>query len=249
MLDHRPAAHFEAHDQRLYEQLLEVARASALEQLSSGIAHEINQPLGAIATFAQTGKRMLARENPLVGAAIDVFQQISTQALSAGDEIHRIRASFTKPESRRSVCDPSRLLMETRPILDVLAARRDVPLQFDVPPGLPSVEVDPLQIQYVVLVLVQNAIDAASQCPNAQVDIALRHGSHAVRISVVDPGPGVPADARNKLFHPFKEKGVGLGLAAGQSIVQAHGGAIGFDAPDGGGSRFWFTLPVSSERT
>lgn len=235
----------EEHDLILYEQLMQVARASALQEITRDIAHEINQPLGAIATFAQTGKRMLSRQTPLVDAAINVLEQISTQALSAGEGIHRIRASFTKPDNVRVDCDPARLLLEVRPILDVLAAREGVSLEFNCEAGLPRVKVDPVLIQYVLLVLAQNAIEATRESPDPRVHVAAVRDAYSVLVSVDDVGCGVPSDFRDKLFHAFfttKANGAGLGLAAAHGIVDAHGGKMGYEDV-GGGSRFWFTVP------
>jgi C4-dicarboxylate-specific signal transduction histidine kinase len=249
MPDELLASLADEHALRLYEQLLQVARTSALEELSSGMAHELNQPLGAIATFAQAGKRMLRREQPLVVSTVDVLDQINTQALAAGDSIHRMRSLFAIPTGNRCLCEPRRMLEDVLPILEAIASREGVSLDTHLDSDLRSVLIDPVQIQYVLLVLAQNAVEAAPQNASSVVRIDITEDAYTTRVSVTDAGPGVPEDARDKLFRPFfttKRNCLGLGLASGRSVVEAHGGNIGYEHADGGGSRFWFSLPANA---
>src|SRR5208283_2823734 len=101
---------------------MEIARASALAEMASGIAHELNQPLGAIATFSQAGQRMLDRPEPMVGRAVDVFRQINLEALAAGEGIQRIRRLFGQELSKRTRCQLPELLAELQPVLDAMVA-------------------------------------------------------------------------------------------------------------------------------
>ena len=106
-----------------------------------------------------------------------------------------------------------------------------------------------LQVQYVLLVLTQNAIEAARRTDSSLVRIDVTGDAYAVRVAVTDSGSGVPHDARNKLFRPFfttKHTGVGLGLASSRSVVESHGGRIGYEEASGVGSRFWFSLPATT---
>lgn len=234
---------------KLYAQLSRVARVCALDELASGFAHELNQPLGAIATFAQAGRRMLLREQRPNDSVVDVLQQVSTQALVAGESIHRIRALFAIPVGNRVHCQPRDVLGDVRPILDAIASRGGAKAEVNLGSELPSVQIDPLQIQYVVLVLTQNAVEAARLTDTSLVRIDVTGDAYAIRLTVSDSGPGVPHAARNKLFRPFfttKRTGVGLGLASSRSVVESHGGRIGYEEAAGGGSQFWFSLPAAT---
>jgi C4-dicarboxylate-specific signal transduction histidine kinase len=235
----------------ILERLLQIARLSALEEMASGIAHELNQPLGAIATFSQAGERMLNRPEPMVKAALGVFQQISNEALGAGEGIRRIRRLFNHETSPRTPCQMQELLAELQPILEVLAHKAQGKLEVVTAPTLPSLPMDQARIQHVLFVLVQNAFDAAVQNGAVPlVKITLEADKYMLHTSVSDNGLGISAELRNQVFRPFfttKPSGTGLGLASSRSIVEAHGGTIGFDNVPAGGSRFWFRLPISND--
>jgi len=228
---------------------MEIARISALAEMASGIAHELNQPLGAIATFSQAGERMLNRPEPLVSHALDVFRQINAEALGAGEGIRRIRRLFDQEEVTRVRCQMPGLVTELRPVLEMLASRIKVRLQVDTGPPLPDVLIDRLRIQHVLFALVQNAFEASAQIAGTKpVRIVIGGDRYAVETSVTDSGAGVPTEIQGQLFRPFfttKPRGTGLGLASSRAIIEAHEGTIGFeDLPDGG-SRFWFRLPAA----
>ena len=236
--------------QVVYSQLMEIARIAALAEMASGLAHELNQPLGAIATFAQAGDRLLSRPEPLVTRAADVFKQISKEALCAGDAIKRIRRLYTNELSDSDRCQMTELVDQIRPIIDAVALTINACVQLDAPATLPDVRVDRLRIQHVLLALVQNAVEASaahSGTPIVQIDISATR--YTVETGVSDSGTGVPSDQTNRLFRPFfttKPRGKGLGLASSRAIVESHEGTMGFDANAAGGSRFWFRLPVET---
>ncbi len=235
----------------MFERLLEITRASALEEMASGMAHEINQPLGAITTFAQAGQRMLDRADPMLPQAIDVLQQISAQAMTAAEGIRRMRLLVNRDARQKTPHAIGDLIYELFPLLDTLAQRAGVELDLHVAHGLPSIEIDALRIQHVIFTLVQNAIEAATQGNDrATVGIRVTADRYGVEISVVDSGPGIPVTAREQIFRPFfttKSSGTGLGLASSRAIVEAHEGTIGFDDLPAGGTRFWVRLPVRAD--
>lgn len=228
---------------------MEIARLSALTELASGIAHEINQPLGAIATFAQAGERMLNREEPLVEETLDVLRQINDAALAAGEGIRRIRRLFDQDPSERSSCQIPELIDELKPVLELFAERVGGQLHIDISPGMPAVIADRLRIQQVLVALVQNACDAGALCDGApKITVSTSSDRYIVETSVRDSGPGVPKGIQRQLFRPFfttKQHGTGLGLASSRAIVEAHEGTMGFEELSAGGSRFWFRLPVA----
>jgi C4-dicarboxylate-specific signal transduction histidine kinase len=233
----------------ILHQLMEITRVSALAEMASGVAHELNQPLGAIATFSQAGERMLNRPDPLVGGALEVFRHINAAALGAGEGIQRIRRLFERKPSERSRCQMGELISEVRPILEALALRNEDCLQVVTAAALPDLLVDRLRIQHVLLALVQNAVDASvasSNTPMIRIDVSANR--YTVETGVSDSGTGVAAGLEDQLFRPFvttKPHGTGLGLASSRAIVESHEGSIGFDNLASGGSRFWFRLPVA----
>jgi len=231
----------------IVNQLMEIARISALAEMASGISHELNQPLGAIATFAQAGERLLNRPEPQLQKAIEVFRHINTEALSAGEGIRRIRRLYHQ-EPKRVPCPMGELIEEMRPVLAVLAARSRAELEIEMAPALPVLEVDRLKIQHVLFALVQNALDASQDSGAPRIRIEARADRYTVQISVSDNGCGIPAEVRDQLFRPFfttKPQGTGLGLASARAIIEAHEGTIGFENPPSGGSLFWFRLPLA----
>jgi two-component system sensor kinase FixL len=234
----------------LIEQLMAIARVSALEEMASGIAHELNQPLGAIATFSQAGERMLSRPQPMTAAAIEVLQHINREAMNAGDGIRRIRRLFDRSDTQRPLAKMSDLVSELQPVLTLLAERFGATLTVHCDDNLPSVAVDRLRIQHVLLTLVQNALEAP-RAPDSlnRVGIAVTCDRYTVMTAVTDSGLGVSEQHRSQVFRPFfttKGAGTGLGLASSRAIIESHEGTIGFDNVEGGGARFWFRLPALS---
>jgi two-component system sensor histidine kinase DctS len=232
----------------IVNQVIEITRSTALGEMASGIAHELNQPLGAIATFSQAGIRMLDRPEPMVARALDVFKQISQEALNAGEGIRRIRRLFDQEDLARAFYSMDDLIVEIRPVLDLLSRRYGGTLEFSPCSNSPAVSVDRVKIQHVVVSLVQNGFESAqngSEPPRVAVTVSQdRYGSET---SIIDSGPGIPEGTQNRLFKPFfttKPQGTGLGLASCHSIIEAHEGQIGFENHDGQGCRFWFRLPL-----
>lgn len=231
------------------DQVMEIARSAALAEMASGIAHELNQPLGAIATFSQAGIRMLDRPEPMVARALDVFKQISSEALNAGEGIRRIRRLFDQEDMVRSRCRMDELIGELQPVLDLLSKRCNGQVAFVPSQDSPYLSVDRLKIQHVLFSLVQNGFEAAAGAGSPPlVRIVLSNDRYAVETSILDSGPGIPAGSQPRLFKPFyttKSRGTGLGLASSHSILEAHQGSIGFENLAGGGCRFWFRLPAA----
>jgi C4-dicarboxylate-specific signal transduction histidine kinase len=241
----------QARTAQLLEQLLQIARLSALEEIASGMAHELNQPIGAITTFAQAARRMLDRPEPMIPPSVEVLEHISNEALNAGAGIRRIRSLFNGNPHGRVVCDISDVLAELRPVLDVLATRWKAQLALTVQPTIPEVAIDRLRIQHVLFTLGQNALEAPTRSgdpPN--VRIAIDGDRYGVRINIDDSGIGIAAADKARLFHPFfttKHNGTGLGLASSRAIIEAHDGTIGVeDIP--GGTRFWLRLPAATKQ-
>ncbi|HKE96531.1 MAG TPA: HAMP domain-containing sensor histidine kinase [Povalibacter sp.] len=248
--DTRPADNAGEPSAKLLEELLQIARSSALEEMASGIAHELNQPIGAIATFAQAGQRMLNRPQPMLQSAAEVLQHISDEALKAGDGIHRIRKLFDPDHSSRIDCHLADVIGELLPVLQLLARRAGASVSLVVGDHVPLVSVDRRRVQHVIYTLVQNALEACgSAAGDPQICIDVTGDRYAATTSVLDPGPGIAPEAQAHLFRPFfttKPNGTGLGLASSRAIVEAHHGTIGFDNAVCGSTRFWFRLPAAT---
>ena len=237
----------------LIEQVLDIARVSSLEEMASGFAHELNQPLGAITTFAQAAKRMLMRPDPMIKESLEVLEHISEEALKAGEGIRQIRRLFQRRASSRDTHSIADLVIELRPLLDPLAKRYNAQLDIGIAPGLPKVSVDKLRIQHVILALFLNAIEASKPGDTKPcVDIEVKADPYFVETSFTDRGVGIGPDARHHIFMPFfttKAHGTGLGLASSRAIIEAMGGTIGFEPATQGGTRFWFKIPTTAEHS
>ncbi|HMK84863.1 MAG TPA: HAMP domain-containing sensor histidine kinase [Steroidobacteraceae bacterium] len=233
----------------ILNQVIEITRSAALAEMASGVAHELNQPLGAIATFAQAGVRMLDRPEPMITRALEVLQSINQEALNAGEGIRRIRRLFDQEETDRRLCRMDELIAELEPVLDLLSVRFNGRLQVEPTPESPLVNVDRAKIQHVLFALVQNGFEAAAGgAVPPVVRVSMRCDRYQVETSVIDSGLGVPDDVQHRLFRPFyttKARGTGLGLASTRAILESHHGSIGFENLTEGGCRFWFRLPVA----
>jgi two-component system sensor kinase FixL len=233
----------------LLERLKTISRTSALEEMASGIAHELNQPLGAIVTFAQAGERILDRPEASIASAREVFQLISKEALAAADGIRNMRRLFNRNNLTKEPCDIGTVLHELTPVLELLAPQAEDELVIDIGAALPLVSVDSLRIQHVLFTLVQNAFESrvADSSTPLRVRVEVCGDRYGIEVGVVDSGCGISEQHRLQVFHPFfttKSQGTGLGLASARAIIEAHGGTIGFTRLEPSGTRFWFRLPA-----
>jgi two-component system sensor kinase FixL len=242
-----------ASERDLRDRLTHLTRISTVGEMASGIAHEVNQPLTAVATYAQACRRLIDAGEVEIADVQDVLERIAREALRAGDIIHRLRDMVRRQESRWREADLNELVRDVAQLAVVDAHQHDVRLSFDLVPDLPPVLADGVQVQQVVLNLIRNGIDAVGEAGPERREVRVRTGTDgpgSLRVSVEDEGGGVPAEVERQLFHPFfttKKGGMGMGLSISRSIVTAHQGRIGFERRPGGGSTFFFTLPVLDE--
>ncbi|WP_380180989.1 ATP-binding protein [Kalamiella sp. sgz302252] len=231
-------------------ELARVARATTVGQLTSSIAHEINQPLMSIVANAGASLRWLKREPALLDNARQSIEEIIREGRRAGDIIRGLQAL-----TRNQVAEfaPARLHLIARDIL-VLSRlemeRRYISLELDFRAKNDGVVCESVQIQQVLLNLVINAIEAMEDNPGARIlRISSFHpASDIIRIEVADNGTGLSDEVIGKIFDSFyttKAAGMGMGLTISNEIIKRHGGVLNVEIPQGGGSRFWFTLPVS----
>jgi two-component system sensor kinase FixL len=236
---------------QLQDRLTHFSRLSTMGEMAAGLAHEINQPLSAIATYAQACQRFVRSPARDDADVLEALEQISVQALRAGEVIRRLRNFVKNREVTREPVDCNRLLDDLRTLAETDARLHNVRLRIEAAPGLPTVHADPIQLQQVVLNLVRNAIDAMSEAPATRREVLLstfERPEGEIEVIVADHGSGLAPEAADHLFNPFfttKSSGTGLGLAISRSIVRAHGGRLWHTPNEGSGARFHFTLPAS----
>jgi two-component system sensor kinase FixL len=246
---------------RLEEQLLHADRLVILGELTAGIAHEINQPLTAIAAYADAGRKIIDRLDDVSGQAGDaappgtddmrsICERIGGQARRAGEVVQRLRGLVRGGRASKARHDVNDIIKNILLLFEFEIKRSAAELIF-VPLDPPeTLYVDEIQVQQILVNLVKNSLDAIAELDRSggRVEIAVVRAGQEVRISVTDNGPGVPEAYRSRLFDSFfttKPKGVGLGLSICKSIAAAHGGTLRYETPEEGGSRFSLTLPLS----
>jgi len=235
----------------LQERLLHVARLASVGEMSSGIAHELNQPLCAMANYAQACDRLLALPDPDLGEIRDCLQELSSQALRAGEVIRRLRSLARPPLPRREIAEVNPMIAELADLIQVDTKHNHIRYRFEAGLDLPRVLVDRSQIQQLVLNLVRNSVEAIAEQPVEAREVAvrtMRTGSGDVEIKVSDRGPGVSATVAPHLFTPFctsKAAGTGLGLAMSRTIAVANDGNLDYHPNLPTGACFTLTLPAA----
>lgn len=236
----------EAELKRLQIDLVQVSSLSAMGTMASTMAHELNQPLTAVANFARGSRRLLEEPTPArIEKAAQGMAQVEAGAIRAGQIVRRIRGlvhrgdAQTKPEPLRAIVDEACELafVDAR----LLGVDREVRLSRD---DL-WVNVDAIQIQQVLINLIRNAVESVHKLPGAKVSVVAVEAGPLVTVAVSDNGPGISDTVREDLFSPFnstKSQGLGLGLSISRTIIEAHGGKIWSENQPGGGATFRFTL-------
>lgn len=232
----------------LQSELIHVSRVSAMGTMASTIAHELNQPIAAIANYAESVRDMLEKPNsadfPLMRDALD---ETAREALRAGHIVRRLRDFVARGEVEKTVEALPALINEAA-VLGLMAAReRDVHSSFDLDPYASPVFVDKVQIQQVIINLIRNACEAMGESPVRELVVSSGSDQPGfARVSVADTGPGIAPEIADQLFTAFvstKSEGMGLGLSICRTIVEANGGRIWMEPREHGGTVFHFTLP------
>jgi two-component system sensor kinase FixL len=237
----------------LETRLSQVGRFNLMGEMTAGIAHEINQPLSAIATYAQAAKRILEREQPGMRTLIDVCTKIDEQALRAGRVLENLRKFIRKQDIRAEPIDVNRVVADVMNLVEADAHAEGIGLTIRYADGLPAVMANAAQLQQVLLNLTRNAVDAMRDAIGKDRGIAIateRTEGGGVRLSVTDHGPGVSRQLGDNIFHPFvttKREGLGVGLAISRTIVQSFGGSLSYRDNAQGGAIFVVELPPPEE--
>ncbi len=247
--DMTPRRQGEEQARRLQERLWHVSRLATVGEMASGIAHELNQPLAAIANYAHACDRLLGRPDADLEEVRGALKEIAAQAVRAGDIIRRLRTLAHPHVDQREPTEINVLITELTALMRSDAQAHDVQYRLELSEGLPRLEVHRTQIQHVLLNLVRNAIESLAGTPEPR-DIVVRTSRTCdgeVEVSVCDSGPGVSSSVAPRLFDPFctsKPAGAGLGLAISRSIIAEHGGTLDYRPNVPVGACFALRLPV-----
>jgi signal transduction histidine kinase len=250
----------EASERRLAEErqrtLLELmshsARTATIGEMATGLAHELNQPLGAIANYAEGCLVALGSPGPPLDEIRSALQKVLATTLRAGQIVKRIRRFVTRHQVASEPFDPNRLAAEVEEFFRDEARRLGISLRLELAPELPGLRGDPVQIQQVLVNLVRNAFDAlsSSQPSTPTVVIKTEAGeSGAVEFRVTDNGEGIPDARLAQVFDAYfstRDHGMGMGLSISRTIVEAHHGRIAVESLPGVRTTFLFTLPAAS---
>ncbi len=241
----------EARLQELQSELVHISRLTAMGEMASALAHELNQPLSAIANYLKGSARLLTADPVPRERVTDAMDKAAEQAMRAGDIIRRLRDFVARGEAERRVESLPKLIEEASALALVGAKEHGVRVKFDFDPTVNLVLADKVQIQQVLLNLIRNAIEAMEESKVRNLVIAIRpSGEDAAEVSVSDTGSGIRPQIADQLFQPFvttKRTGMGVGLSISRTIVEAHGGRIWVEPNPAGGTIFRLTLKTAGD--
>ncbi|TYR31343.1 PAS domain S-box protein [Mesorhizobium microcysteis] len=235
--------------EEIQSELARLARLNELGEMASTLAHELNQPLSAVANYAQGCTRLLRDMDDAVSARMrEALEEIARQSLRAGQIIRHLREFVMRGETEKAPEDIRKLVEEAGALALVGSRERGVRSVFDFAPGADMVMADRVQIQQVLINLMRNAMDAMRDSEKRELTIRTAPaGAGEVVVEVSDTGPGIAHDVAPQLFRPFvttKAGGMGIGLSISKRIIEAHGGEIEVRSNPQGGATFRFTLPA-----
>jgi PAS domain S-box-containing protein len=233
--------------------LAHVSRLAVVGELTATIAHEINQPLGAILSNADAAEMLLESSFPPIEELRKILADIRKDDIRASEIIHHIRSLLRKREILMEPLEVNETASEVVRLVSADARLRGTPIQTEFTAGPTPVRGDRLHLQQVLLNLILNAIEAMADLPDSARHLTIRterKPDHTIEVSVIDTGSGIPAEKLSLLFETFfttKENGMGLGLAIVRSIIEAHNGRITVENNVKGGATFRFNLPFSGD--
>jgi two-component system sensor kinase FixL len=242
----------EARLQELQSELVHISRLTALGEMASALAHELNQPLSAIANYMKGSRRLLENRSDEQSLMIkEAMDKAAEQSVRAGQIIRRLRDFVARGESERRVESVTKLVEEASALALVGAKDSGVRVRFRFDPDVDAILGDKVQIQQVMLNLMRNAIEAMEQSERRELTLSTEPGEDGtVVVKVADTGPGIAPEIASQLFQPFvttKVHGMGVGLSISRTIIEAHGGQLLAEPNPGGGTIFRFTLSAMSE--
>jgi two-component system sensor kinase FixL len=233
--------------QELQNELIHMSRYTALGEMASTLAHELNQPLSAIANYLSGGRRLLESARlDMLPMAREAMERATEQALRAGQIIRRLRDFVSRGESEQNHQNLPKLIEEASALALVGVKETGVRVSYALDPAATTVFVDKIQVQQVLLNLIRNAMEATQEMNRRDLLIRTRLcAAGRVEVSVADTGTGISESIAEQLFQPFvttKAHGMGVGLSISRTIIEAHGGRLWAEPNPGGGTVFSFTL-------
>jgi two-component system sensor kinase FixL len=233
-------------------ELARLARLNELGEMASTLAHELNQPLSAIANYVQGCRRMIEKlDDEHARRLRGALDETARQAIRAGDIIRHLREFVTRGETEKAPEDIKHLVEEAGALALVGSRERGVKSVFDFGPGSGMVVADGVQIQQVLVNLMRNAIEAMRDSPRRELVVRTRPiSAERMLVEVEDTGPGISEEVMSRLFQPFvttKSGGMGIGLSISRRIIESHGGELAVTRNKAGGATFTFTLAIMTE--
>jgi len=239
--------------QELQSELVHISRLSAMGEMASALAHELNQPLSAISNYMSGSHRLLAKSSdPNASQVRLALERASDQAIRAGQIIRRLRSFVARDETEKRVESLSKLIEEAGALGLTGAREQNVKIRFDLDPLHDAVFADRVQIQQVLVNLFRNALEAMATSSTRELITSNKPvDDNMIEIIVSDTGQGFDPDVLPNLFQPFfttKESGMGVGLSISRTIIEAHGGRLWAENNSSGGATFHLTLPAATEK-
>lgn len=234
--------------QEMQSELVHFSRLSAVGTMASALAHELNQPLTAVANYLEASRDLLDSPDPETKAILhEALTEAARQAVRAGEIVRKLRSYVSRGEVDARPLSLGPLLADAIALSKLSRDLVDIPIKLEQDEDADKVMGDPIQIQQVLINLIRNALDALANTQDARITVRVYGAAEPgfVAVEVCDNGPGLTAELRDNIFKPFatsKSQGMGLGLSICQTIVEAHGGTIRATSPPEGGTCFWFTL-------
>ncbi|PKO48839.1 MAG: PAS domain-containing sensor histidine kinase [Betaproteobacteria bacterium HGW-Betaproteobacteria-4] len=254
VLDITERKHAEELARQQQEQLQFTSRLVTMGEMASTLAHELNQPLAAIASYNTGCLNLLSSGQAVPQDILPALEKIAAQAQRAGKIIRRVHDFVRKSEPKRAPCQLGEVIEDCLGFIEAEARKHQVRIECDIPP-LPPIPADRLMLEQVLLNLIRNGMEAMAATPAAKrvLRIVVELGASELLVSVSDQGSGIPADVREKLFTAFfttKQEGMGIGLSICRSIIEFHRGRLWVEenplSPIASGTIFRFTLPLEA---